>query len=124
INPMPLTVEAKDTSVEYGYPLSDFQIAYFFEDSRVSTAELGLFKDSISYNHQSNLTNAVALVTRSPARGRALVYADLLKLSFAASGRALVNARASARGRALLNGAIEYDTTYFVDISEESVFDY
>ncbi len=126
INPMPLTIKAKDTTVEYGFPLGDFQFKYSFDDSLVDPVELNIFKDSIAVNHQTNLTNAIALTRRNTARGRALVNADLLRLSFAASGRALVNARSTtrARGRALVNGTTVYDTTYFVDISEESVFDY
>ncbi|WP_417602602.1 MBG domain-containing protein [Owenweeksia hongkongensis] len=123
INPMPLTITAKDTTVEYGYPLGDFHFEYSFDDSLVAPSELGLFSDSIEYNHQSNLTNAVAVVRRS-AYGRAVVNADLRGLSYAASRRSVENSRAVAYGRAVVNSAIQYDTTYFVEIAAQSIFDY
>lgn len=125
VDQMPLLITVNDTTVKYGEPIGDFQFYYSFPDSLIDPVELNSVTNSIINNHQTNLSNALALASReTSASGRALVNADLLRLSFAASGRALVNARTITSGRALVNGTVEYENTDIVDIANESIYDY
>lgn len=125
VDQMPLLITVNDTTIKYGEPIGDFQFFYSFPDSLIDPVELNNVTNSIVNNHQNNLSNAFALTSReSSATGRALVNADLLRLSFAATGRALVNAREVITGRAVVNGVVEYETTDIVDIANESIYEY
>lgn len=120
ISPMPLSITAEDTTILLGEKIVDFQFSYSFPDSLVDPADKSYFQSFIATSHDTSLANALALVNAQGVvvGGRALVNADVENLTYMASGRALVNARA------LVNSIPSTDTTYVVDIALESIFDY
>ncbi len=126
VSQMPLLITANDTTVEYGQPLGDFSFTYTINDSLVDPLEAANFEDSIITSHQAGLSNALALINAATlsSSGRALVNSDLDQLSFMASGRALVNARPLINALPLVNGTTAYDTTWVVDVSPQSLFEY
>lgn len=127
IEKMPLTITVKDTTLEYGQMISDFEFTYDYADSLVNPLDSVAVYDSIFVNHVSNIANAVILVN-GEARGeylassRVLVNADVEKQTYMASSRVLVNARPYTNPGALFNSLP--DTTFVIDISAESIFDY
>lgn len=125
IKKMPLTISAKDTILEYGSPLGNFQFTYDFPDSLVNPAQLNNIINGVSSGHTQNISKGLALINGSKlVQGRALVNGDLEKMTFVASGKALVNGRTLLKGYPLVNGGVAYDTTIIVDVALKSLYDY
>jgi hypothetical protein len=127
VEKMPLTVSVKDTSLPYGILISDFNYQYDYPDSLINPSDSLAVYDSIFITHTSNIANAVVLVNAKAkgdylASGRAIVNADIEKRTYLASGRAIVNARPFDNPSSNLSNL--QDTTFVIDVSAESLFDY
>lgn len=125
ITRMPLTVKPKDTTLVYGASINGnaIQFDYQFPDENIDPSEQSLFLDSLIAAHQSTMSRSVILVDgKQEVDGRVLTEADLLNLSFFTSGRVAANTLSAANGRRAVNG-IEFDTTEYVPLAPESIFD-
>lgn len=125
ITRMPLTVKPKDTTLVYGAAINGkaIQFDYQFPDENIDPSEQPQFLDSLIATHQSTMSRSVILVDgQKEVDGRVLSETDLLNLSFFTSGRVAANTLSAANGRRAVNG-IEFDTTEYVPLAPESIFD-
>ncbi len=124
IDKLPVTITSRDTTLEYGDKITNLHFNYSYDDSGIADADKATFLANLAAEHTSKISNAVALVDdQTSIDGRTLQSSDLVDLSFLVSVRAAVNTRAAVNVRAAVNSLI-YDTTYVVDLSPKSIYNY
>lgn len=127
IHKLPLIISPKDTTVNYGDKIGNFNFHFNYPDSLIADSDKAVFLDSLETGYRRELADATALAdSRALVNGRPLVNSDLENLSFLVSARALVNARPLVNSRPFVNRAPGQvsDTTLLVDIAVASIFNY
>ena len=65
IGKMPLTITAKDTTLEYGSQLVGFQFIYDFPDSLVDPAQVNAILNGVVTEHTTKISKGLALINGS-----------------------------------------------------------
>ncbi len=130
VDKMSLLITPKDTTMTYGAKVDgrEFKFDYEFDEAIVPASELMAFKADIEAEHKLYMAKEVILVEDSiEIDGRQVVEQDFINLAFSASQRAVVSAGSKVSQRAVVSGGTttyELDTTYVVDLSPASIFEY
>ena len=119
VTKLPIKITPRDTTLVYGQQIHGIGFNYVI-DSSASIGNKDSLISTIRFSHTSAIIDSVyVLASKSGATSRPLVNSDLDGLGI------LISNRSGATSRPLVNnGSGTPDTSYVVDIDDQSVFNY
>jgi len=125
---MPLLITPNDKTVLFGDKIdgTEFTYTYSYDTSGIAQGDLAGFLNNLKNIYEPSIAKEIVLIDdRDLYNGATLSEADLANLAFISGSRGIANgSRGIANGsRGIANGTTP-DTTYVVDITYQSLFEY